>query len=87
MLVSCWVKKRFEYSEQVTTSTSYSYVAIVTNVATDGRGPLPGDIVRNSDFASVLRDMAEKGVTDGFYRGENASYVVCIRSARYMTFI
>lgn len=36
----------------------------------DGRGPLPGDIVRNPDFASVLREMAEKGVTEGFYKGE-----------------
>lgn len=37
----------------------------------DGRGPLPGDLVRNPDLASVLRDMAEKGVAGGFYRGES----------------
>ena len=43
---------------------------------TDGIGPMPGDVVKNPDFASVLRDMSEKGVIDGFYRGNNYYLII-----------
>ena len=45
----------------------------------DGKnGPKPGDIVVNKDMARVLRDLGQKGATDGFYAGVTGQAIAAV---------
>ena len=48
-------------------------------LAVDGkRGPKAGDIVVNTDYARVLRDLGAKGAAEGFYGGATGEAIVAI---------
>ena len=42
------------------------------------RGPKPGDIIVNTDYARALRDLGAKGATDGFYMGVTGESIVAV---------
>jgi gamma-glutamyltranspeptidase / glutathione hydrolase len=45
----------------------------------DGKnGPNPGDIMVNTDYARVLRELGAKGATDGFYGGTTGEAIASV---------
>jgi gamma-glutamyltranspeptidase/glutathione hydrolase len=46
-------------------------------LSVDGKeGPRPGDIMQNPELARVLRELGEKGATEGFYQGAAGKAIV-----------
>lgn len=49
---------------------------IAALMTSEGKGPTPGQLMRNRDLASTMRRLGEKGAKEGFYKGPIADAIV-----------